>query len=130
MPAASFVPLAKYRGQTVKIEVEHHPAEESGQVEWRSLELVPSRDLVPVDSGDGGEGPGHRDRDNPVRGAGASIFAALKNPKPPRINTYTIVADTDLPEISAIRLELLPDPRLPRTGRAAATVMSSCRSSR
>src|SRR5579883_700568 len=46
-----------------------------------------------------------------------SILASGKNPFP---ETYTITAKSQLPSIAAVRLELLPDPRLPGHGPGRA----------
>jgi hypothetical protein len=45
-PVPRYVSLKKYRGQSVKIEVEHQPAREGGAVDWRALELVETPELV------------------------------------------------------------------------------------
>jgi hypothetical protein len=42
-----------------------------------------------------------------------SVLASGKNPHP---ETYTVTANTTLPRIGAIRLEVLPDPSLPKNG--------------
>ena len=118
VPAAAFVPLAKYRGKTIKIEVEHQPTEASGTIEWRSLDLVPSKDLVQWVPLEVVLARSAAPEVSLVSEPEHTIFAALTNPRKPlpKTNTYTIVADTDLAEISAFRLELLPDPRLPSNG--------------
>ncbi len=46
-----------------------------------------------------------------------SIFASGKNPTP---ETYTIKAKSQLKDITAVRLEVLPDPRLPSNGPGRA----------
>jgi mono/diheme cytochrome c family protein len=45
--------------------------------------------------------------------ADSSILATAKNPQ---TDTYTVEAQTDLPSITAVRLEVLPDPSLPHGG--------------
>jgi hypothetical protein len=49
--------------------------------------------------------------------ADGSILASGKNPSR---DTYTVTADTDLKEITGIRLELIADPRLPSQGPGRA----------
>jgi NPCBM/NEW2 domain len=120
-PPASFVPLAKYRGKTVTIEVEYHPAAENGTVEWRSLDVVPSQELVVWTPVEVIEARAATPATRLVLEPEHTIFAATPpRSKPPRTETYTIVADTKLPAISAIRLELLPDPRLASQGPGRA----------
>jgi tetratricopeptide (TPR) repeat protein len=46
-----------------------------------------------------------------------SVMASGKNPFP---ETYTVTAKSHLPSIAAVRLELLPDPRLPGRGPGRA----------
>jgi hypothetical protein len=116
-PTVFFVPLQKYRGQTVKIEVEHRPAEGSARVEWRGLELVPSKELVVWAPVEVVEARATAPLTRLVLEPEHTIFAVTKEKsRPPKTDTYTIVADTSLVDISAFRLELLPDPRLPSHG--------------
>lgn len=116
-PTPSFVPLKKYRGKTVTIEVEHHPTPENGAVEWRSLDLVTSPDLaawVPVEVV---EAKALSPLTNLVPEPENTVFAQTKDPrKAPQTDTYTVVAETSLTDITAFRLELLPDPRLVNNG--------------
>ncbi|MGA2255872.1 MAG: hypothetical protein ABSG53_14595, partial [Thermoguttaceae bacterium] len=49
--------------------------------------------------------------------ADGSILASGKNPSP---DTYTVTADTNLKEITGIRLEIIADPRLPSQGPGRA----------
>ncbi|MCH2212210.1 MAG: DUF1549 and DUF1553 domain-containing protein [Fuerstiella sp.] len=42
----------------------------------------------------------------------------------PELDTYEIVCDTDLPQITGFRLEAIPDPRLPNHGPGRGSVMS------
>jgi hypothetical protein len=117
-PTASVVPLAKYRGKTVTIEVEHFRADEPAVVEWRSLELVPSRDLVTWTPVEVVETKASAAQTRLSREPEHTLFATLNGPqsKVPPTDTYTIVAETPLTEISAFRLELLTDPRLNNNG--------------
>jgi hypothetical protein len=130
-PPASFVPLGKYRGKTVTIEVEYHPAAppvsppprggDTGGVEWRSLDLVPSKELVVWTPVEVVEARAATPETKLVLEPEHTIFAATPpRSKLPRTETYTIVADTKLAAISAIRLELLPDPRLSSSGPGRA----------
>lgn len=116
-PIPSFVPLAKYHGKTVKLEVEYHPAGESGTVQWSGLEFVQSKDLgvwVPVEVI---EARAAAPETTLVKEPGQTLFVPVPDQrKVPKSDTYTIVAETALTEISAIRLELLPDGRLPSNG--------------
>ena len=122
-PTPSFVPLAKYRGKTVNIEVEHQPTPENGAVEWRSLELVSSPDLAPWVPVQVVEATALSPETNLVQEPENTIFAHSKDKDPrkaPKTDTYTIVADTPLTDITAFRLECLPDPRLANNGPGRA----------
>lgn len=116
-PAPRCVPLAKYRGRNVPIEVKYEAAAGGGAVEWRGLELVPTPELVPWTPVKVAEARAAAPETRLVQEPDNTLFAGMgKQRVGPRTDRYTIVADTDLSEISAFRLELLPDARLPNNG--------------
>jgi len=112
-PTASFVPLTKYRGKTVALEVEFHPVEQGAGVHWRGLELVESTELVAWSAVEVVEARAAAAETKLVQEPEHTLLATTKDPrKPPAADTYTIVADSNLPQISAFRLELIPELRL------------------
>ena len=68
---------------------------------WRRLELVKLKSRISATLAELDDG---------------SILVTRPSGQPPTPDTYTIVADTDLNKITAIRLEALPHPTLPKSG--------------
>jgi hypothetical protein len=121
-PAPAVVPLHRYRGKSVKIDVEYFPVKEKEPVWWRSLEMVASPDLVrwvplEVQTGSKAKSPETSLIVEPEQ----TILVRTNDPrKMPREDTYTIVSETALKEITGFRLELLADNRLPGNGPGRA----------
>lgn len=118
---AQLVPVSKYQGREVTIELVQTSKSDQGLVEWRGIELLehttptPWITLEPIEV-----------FSNMVDNKRVIQAATKLNVEP--FNTifvegkvrgheiYTIVAETDLQNITAIRLEVLPDSRLPGRG--------------
>ena len=115
-PVPRFVSVKKYRGKPVKIEVELRPAKEGGAVEWHALDLLEFPDLAPWTPLEVVTARAASPGTVLVKEEAHTIFAPSKLMTVPLNDTYTIVADSNLTTITALRLELLPDARLPEHG--------------
>ncbi len=100
--------LAAYRGREVLIEVIQTPTTDKSWVDWRGLgfaEYPTSTPWIPLEI-------------KRAKSTGETIFSPLPDDsllaagKPADVDSYTVVAETELLGISAIRLEVLADARL------------------
>lgn len=115
-PSPRLLPLEKFQGQPILLEVAYSPGDDQAFAEWRSLDLVEYPEFAPWSRLD----------IVASRSAAESVFKMeehtiiVKNmPKAratPMYDTYTIVADTPLRNIKALRLDVLPDNRFPGLG--------------
>jgi hypothetical protein len=109
-------PMAAYRGREVLVEVVQTPTSDKSWVDWRGLgfaEYPTPTPWVPLSI-------------KHARSTGETIFnpmaddSVLAAGKPADIDTFTVVAETDLLGISAFRLEALADSHLPNNGPGRA----------
>jgi hypothetical protein len=106
------IPLERFQGQTVNVEVRQIPQSTTSALEWRFLDFQEQVTPTPwrilnireLASSKGSSLAKQRD---------GSILASDPNPK---FDEYTVVAETDVRDITAFRLEALADPRLPQQG--------------
>ncbi len=110
------VPLAKYRGKTVQVEVVCQSSGENSALAWRELDFKEDRTetrwqvLMPASAVSTADTKLFKQVDG-------SVIAAVTNPE---YDCYTIVADTKLTGMTAFRLEALTDQRLPQRGPGRA----------
>lgn len=107
------IPLKKYHDRTITIEVEHSATSDQAMIAWQALELVAQPEMVPWTRLEAVEARSSAGTELKVEEE-QTIFAMSKDKRPPKFDTYTVVADARLPEITAFRLEALPDERLPK----------------
>jgi len=105
------VSLAKYQGRRVRIEVAHRPQQSGGTLVWSALRLIdrPTRTRwakLDVSTMQARGGKLHSLADG-------SILASDENTPDQQ---YTLFARSPLRRITAIRLEALPHPSLPKGG--------------
>lgn len=112
------VPLEKYQGRDVTLEVVCTPKDDKSLVDWRALELVEYTTPTPWVALSPREVTAASKSELTVEPE-RSIFATSL--KVPITESYTVVADTQMQGISAIRLEVLSDPRLPSRGPGRGT---------
>jgi hypothetical protein len=111
-PRPYLLPLHHYVGQQIEVQVVHAAPNENGRIEWRSLETASSitptpwtlLEIVEQKSKSGTHLATEYD---------GSILASGD---PPANETYTIVGNTSLQGITALRLDAIPDPRFPNQG--------------
>ena len=114
---AHCVPLEKWEGQKVKLQVVYQPADDKEWIEWQAVGLSdrarqslwkPLGVTAPV------RWPGRPWRCR----ATARFFPAGTLPT---TDVYVVTAESDLPEINAVRIEAIPDEALPRGGPGRGT---------
>jgi len=111
------VPMDPWRGKQVDLQVVYTPGSLDESIQWRALALVPRKTSVnwtPLRTVDlrSWNGAGLRSRPDgsiSAYGGGRGTVGRL-------IDTYEVSAATDLPRITAIRLEALADTSLPNAG--------------
>jgi len=121
--------LDAYQGKEIDLRVVYRPGLAEELIEWPVLALserqtsVDWRPLRTVSA------LSQRGEKLTVLKDGSILVAAGELESPPILDTYCIRAETDLPMITAIRLEALTDPSLPRggPGRRARAVLSQFR---
>jgi hypothetical protein len=110
------VPLDAWAGKVVNLEVIHRPTDGRSLIDWRALELVeytsdtPWTPLAIREMKSAGGASLCMQPDGSIYVCG----------KPVEHDTFTLVADTQLQGITAIRLEALTDPRLHGNGPGRA----------
>ena len=107
-PPRFSVPLEKYRGVKTKLELVYLPGDPRDQVQWQMLATTRIH-WVPLT----------RVQVRSVQGAtlvekGDGSFLVTR--PAPRADVYVLTARTELPSITGLRLEALPDPSLPGGG--------------
>jgi serine protease Do len=125
------VSLDAYQGKEVDLRIVYRPGLAEELIEWPVLALsgrktsVDWRPLRTVSA------LSQRGEKLTVLKDGSILVSAGELESPPILDTYCIRAETDLPLITAIRLEALTDPSLPRggPGRRARAVLSQFRAS-
>ena len=104
--------LAPYQGREVQIEIVQTPTTDKSWVDWRGLgfsEYPTSTPWVPVQI-------------RQARSTGETIFSPLADGsilaagKPSDVDTYSLIAETELLGVTALRLEAVADTRLPSGG--------------
>ena len=110
------LPLAAYRGREVLVEVVQIPSADKSWVDWRAMGFVEyptPTPWIPLEI-------------KQARSTGETIFNPLADDsvlaagKPADVDTFTVVAETELLGISAFRLEAISDSRLPNNGPGRA----------
>ncbi len=116
--------LAAYRGREVLIEIVQTPISDKSWVDWRGLsfaEYPTPTPWIPLDI-------------KQVRSTGETIFSqqaddsVLASGKAADVDTYTVVAETELLGISAIRLEAISDHAASPNSRVPDASLPSVRS--
>ena len=106
------IPLSQHQGKKVRIELVHAPANERSRLEWLALSFINRPTRVPWVTL----------RPQWIRSACGSQFkvladgSVLAEGSSPPWDIYTVAGQCDLPRITAIRLEALPDRSLPSNG--------------
>jgi hypothetical protein len=110
--APGLISLKPYQGRKVKLEVIYSPADERQRIDWQTLALVPRFTRVPWTV--------------VTPAALRSLGGATLTPQPdgsvlaggttPYFDTYIVTAEAGLENVTAIRLEALTDPSLPKNG--------------
>ena len=109
----ALVPLKTFQGRTVQLALHYAPADRREQLEWHTLALAESPTRV------------HWTPLRPVavrsmNGSTLSIrndLSILAEGETPANDIYTVIAEAEMPGITALRLEAIPDDSLP--GKAA-----------
>jgi hypothetical protein len=111
-PTSFYVPLERYLGKTIKLQLMYQPGEPKEQIDWQALTLTDGMGqtrwttLAPVEA----------------RSLAGSVLAAqsdaavLASGLVPDNDAYVVTVRTEMPEINALRLEALLDDSLPRDG--------------
>ncbi len=109
--------LAAYQGREVFIQIVQTPATDKSWVDWRSLEFVEystPTPWIPLDV-------------TQARSAGETILSTLADGslfpagRQADLDTYSVLAETELLGITAFRLEAIADSRFPAGGPGRAT---------
>ena len=123
--------LDAYRGKDVKLQIVYRPGAADELIEWPVLALVDRKTAATWRPLRTVSAVSQRGVKLAVQDDGSILAAPNLLEIMPALDTYTIRAATDLPQITAIRLEALTDSSLPRggPGRAARVVLSQFRAS-
>ncbi len=110
------VPLAGYQGRDVQLDIVQTPTSDKSFVDWRGLgfrEYPTQTPWVPLSI-------------RRATSAGETIFNPLADDsilaagRPADVDTYTLTAESELLNITALRLEAIADTRLPNGGPGRA----------
>ena len=111
LPPPFLLPIGRFVGKNIGVEVVHLPADDKSLVEWHALEPIedPGTKWQPVDLVD-------------LKSEGGSTFTRLADgsilvggPSPAN-DVHTLLLRAGTPEITAVRIEALPDDSLPAGG--------------
>jgi hypothetical protein len=110
--APAIIPLKPYQGRKAKIELVYSSADERQRIDWQALAFVPRFTRVPwvVVTPAG------------VRSLGGSDLtlqpdgSVLASGTPPYHDVYIVAGEAGLDNVTAVRLEALTDPSLPKNG--------------
>ena len=111
LPPPFLLPIGRFVGKNIGVEVIHLPADDKSLVEWHALEPIedPGTKWQPVDLVD-------------LKSEGGSTFTRLADgsilvggPSPAN-DVHTLLLRAGTPEITAVRIEALPDDSLPAGG--------------
>ena len=111
LPPPFLLPLGRFVGKTIGVEVIHLPTDAKSLVEWHALEPIedPGTKWQPVDLVD-------------LKSEGGSTFTRLDDGSvlvggpSPATDVHTLLIRAGTPEITAVRIEALPDDSLPAGG--------------
>ena len=125
------VPLDAYRGKDVKLQIVYRPGTVDELVEWPALALVDRTTAVDWRTLRTVSAVSQRGVKLAPQEDGSILAVPNLREAMPSLDTYCIRAATDLPRVTAIRLEALTDSSLPRggPGRAGRVVLSQFRAS-
>jgi len=123
------VPLDAHLGKDIKLEVIYRPGSADESIEWPVLSLVETKtsaDWTPLDVI---SAVSQRGVKLDILEDGSILAGPGLQEKMPSLDTYCIRAKTDLPSVTAIRLEALTDPSLLRggPGRSGRVALSQFR---
>ena len=123
------VPLDAYRGKDVKLQIVYRPGDADELIDWPALALVDRKTSANWSVLRTVSAVSRRGVKLAVQDDGSILAAPNLLEVMPTLDTYTIRAATDLPRVTAIRLEALTDSSLPRggPGRAARVLLSDFR---
>jgi len=125
------VPLDAYRGKEVKLQIVYRPGHTDELIDWPTLALVERKTSANWSVLRTVSAVSQRGVKLDVQDDGSILAAPNLQRVMPILDTYNIRAATDLPRVTAIRLEALTDSSLPRggPGRAARVLLSQFRAS-
>ena len=111
LPPPFLLPIGRFVGKNIGVEVIHLPADDKSLVEWHALEPIedPGTKWQPVDLVD-------------LKSEGGSTFTRLDDGSvlvggpSPATDVHTLLIRAKVPEITAVRIEALPDDSLPAGG--------------
>jgi hypothetical protein len=110
-PPPFLLPLERFVGKTIAVEVIHLPTDDKSLVDWHAAELIddPGTRWQPVEIVD-------------LKSEGGSTFKRLDDGSilvsgpSPATDVHTLLLRAKTPEITAVRIEALPDDSLPAGG--------------
>jgi len=114
------VPLDARQGKNVKLQIVFRPGSVNELIEWRSLALVDRKTQVDWRPLRTVSAESQRGVQLETKSDGSILAVRTSDDPMPRLDTYCIRTQTDLSRISAIRLEAMADPTLPRGGPGRA----------
>ncbi len=111
LPPPFLLPLDRFAGKTIGVEVIHLPTDNKSLVEWHAIEPIedPGTRWQPVEIVD-------------LKSEGGSTFTRLDDGSvlvggpSPATDVHTLLLRAKTPEITAVRIEALPDDSLPAGG--------------
>jgi len=123
------VPLDAYRDKEVKLQIVYRPGDADELIDWPVLALVDRETSANWSVLRTVSAVSRRGVKLSVQDDGSILAAPNLLEVMPTLDTYDIRAATDLPRVTAIRLEALTDSSLPRggPGRAARVLLSEFR---
>jgi len=123
------VPLDAYRGKDVKLQIVYRPGNADELIDWPALALVDRKTSANWSVLRTVSAVSRRGVKLTVQDDGSILAAPNLREVMPTLDTYDIRAATDLPRVTAIRLEALTDSSLPRggPGRAARVLLTDFR---
>jgi S1-C subfamily serine protease len=125
------IPLDAYRGKDIKLQIVYRPGDADEMIDWPTLALVDRKTSANWSVLRTISAVSQRGVKLAVQDDGSILAAPNVMDVMPTLDTYNIRAATDLPRVTAIRLEALTDSSLPRggPGRAARVLLSNFRAS-